>query len=514
VLISSSVKSIGNNNLKECPLLEEISVDPDNTVYDSRDNCNALIKTSTNELIAGCNTSFIPITVESIADKAFFKLNGLKTATLPPSVTSVGAQAFANCSALEHVSVEGTLSLLGASAFSCCYSLREVQLCEGLQYISLNCFEYCTSLTAISIPQSVNVIDSCAFLYCTRLKSVNLGENLRRIGGRAFMNCSSLATINSFIPVPQSVTCGRYVFDGVDKSKCMLFVPEGTRSLYQALSPWSDFFNIGENTYAPLVREGVVWEYVGFRQNEDNSYQYSLYTLEFNGSTTIDGKSYHSIYRTDYDEQGDAQEPYFVAFVREENKVVTAYNNTNEEDEYFYYTYWWWIPKTLYDFSKPMFLPDEAYIRFGDYGPYDYSSFHATTYSLIDVEVGDDVVNGFFIDHGNDYESFKTIQGIGVDCEFGDLLVPYRTYSTGFNPMAGLSAVYENGVLVYKGCKYDQAQQLKNPDAITTVDAAKQPQSVRYYNLAGVESTEPQPGLNLKVTTWSDGSRTTHKIIK
>ena len=50
--------------------------------------------------------------------------------------------------------------------------------------------------------------------------------------------------------------------------------------------------------------------------------------------------------------------------------------------------------------------------------------------------------------------------------------------------------------------------------AITTVDGTKQPQGVRYYNLAGVESAEPQPGVNLKVTTYSDGSRTTHKIIK
>jgi hypothetical protein len=28
--------------------------------------------------------------------------------------------------------------------------------------------------------------------------------------------------------------------------------------------------------------------------------------------------------------------------------------------------------------------------------------------------------------------------------------------------LAGLSAVYENGELVYKGCKYDQAQQMKH----------------------------------------------------
>lgn len=217
-----------------------------------------------------------------------------------------------------------------------------------------------------------------------------------------------------------------------------------------------------ENEYVPLVREGVVWEYVGFRQDDDENPIYTLYTLEFNGTTTIDGKLYHIIYRTDYDKQGNAQEPYFVTFVREENKVVRVYNTTNEEDEYFYFTYWFMMPKTLYDFSKPMFLPDEAYIPFGDEGPYDYNTNY-TTYSSIDVEVGESVRKGYFIDHGNDYESFKTIEGIGVDCDFGDLLIPYRTYYTGFNPMASLAAVYENGELVYKGCAWDKAQRLKNP---------------------------------------------------
>jgi hypothetical protein len=210
------------------------------------------------------------------------------------------------------------------------------------------------------------------------------------------------------------------------------------------------------------VREGVVWEYVGFRQNEENSHQHSLYTLEFNGTTTIDGKLYHNICRTDYDKQGNAQNPYFVAFVREENKIVSVYIDTYEQYEDFYYNYWWMVPKTLYDFSKPMFLPDEAYILFGDNGPHDYNTNYYPS-SLIEVEVGETTRKGYFIDHGNDEESFKTIEGIGVDCDFGDLLIPYRTYYTGFNPMASLAAVYENGELVYKGRAYEKAQRLKNP---------------------------------------------------
>ena len=37
---------------------------------------------------------------------------------------------------------------------------------------------------------------------------------------------------------------------------------------------------------------------------------------------------------------------------------------------------------------------------------------------------------------------------------------------------------------------------------------------MRYYNLAGIESSEPQQGVNIKVTTYSNGIRTSEKIIK
>ena len=80
--------------------------------------------------------------------------------------------------------------------------------------------------------------------------------------------------------------------------------------------------------------------------------------------------------------------------------------------------------------------------------------------------------------------------------------------------MSSLSAVYEEGELVYKGNAYDQAQEMKNPDAITIVEGDKQVAGVRYYNIAGIESSEPQQGMNIRVITYTDGSRRTEKIIR
>ena len=272
--------------------------------------------------------------------------------------------------------------------------------------------------------------------------------------------------------------------------------------------------------YVPIVREGVVWEYVGYNHAwpEPGWKLVQLYTLEFSGTTTIDGLVYHNIYRTYYDEQGNAKEPYLAAYVREEGKVVTAIPNESVSYD-INEMYWWDIPDVLYDFNNPMFLPNDSYyIEFAELN-YPISEFSpADTYQEFEIEIGQTLRKGYqIIDNeapDNPEYSFNVIEGIGVDCGFGDLLVPYRTYITSLNSMSGLSAVYENGELVYKGCKYDEAQELKQLNAITTVSGEKQAVSVRYYNLAGVESAEPQQGVNIKVTTYSDGTRSSEKVIK
>ena len=38
--------------------------------------------------------------------------------------------------------------------------------------------------------------------------------------------------------------------------------------------------------------------------------------------------------------------------------------------------------------------------------------------------------------------------------------------------------------------------------------------NVKYVNIAGMESTEPFDGVNIKVTTYNDGTTSTCKVIK
>ena len=95
--IPNTVTSIHVNDY-DChegyPLLNSLSVEEGNPVYDSRDNCNAVIETSSNRLILGCSNTVIPETVTEIGEKAFYFCNKLTNISIPASVTTIDDEAF------------------------------------------------------------------------------------------------------------------------------------------------------------------------------------------------------------------------------------------------------------------------------------------------------------------------------------------------------------------------------------------------------------------------------------
>ena len=101
--IPNSVTSIGYNAFFNCPELTSIVVESGNPIYDSRNNCNAIIETASNTLILGCKNTIIPNSVTAISYNAFFNCTGLTSIVIPNSVTSIGQSAFAWCSGLTDV---------------------------------------------------------------------------------------------------------------------------------------------------------------------------------------------------------------------------------------------------------------------------------------------------------------------------------------------------------------------------------------------------------------------------
>ncbi len=126
--IPASVTTIHERAIYNCALLGSITVDEKNSVYDSRDNCNAIIKTKTNELIVGCYNTVIPNGVKSIANYAFEEVGHLGDVIIPPSVTSIGDYAFKG-SFLTGVYLPPSITSIGKYAFARNSGIKEIVAC-------------------------------------------------------------------------------------------------------------------------------------------------------------------------------------------------------------------------------------------------------------------------------------------------------------------------------------------------------------------------------------------------
>ena len=89
VYIPANVSQIGVYAFADCFDLESIEVSQQNVIYDSRDNCNAIIKTADNVLISGCKNTVIPSSVIRIEECAFSYCESLTQLVIPVGVESI-----------------------------------------------------------------------------------------------------------------------------------------------------------------------------------------------------------------------------------------------------------------------------------------------------------------------------------------------------------------------------------------------------------------------------------------
>lgn len=104
--IPKNITEIGKDAFYSCNGVTRITVDSSNTVYDSRDNCNAIVTKKNNELIVGCENTVITDTIKGIASNAFTYCTGLTSIKLPSTVVNFGDSIFVNCTNLEKIYVK------------------------------------------------------------------------------------------------------------------------------------------------------------------------------------------------------------------------------------------------------------------------------------------------------------------------------------------------------------------------------------------------------------------------
>ena len=321
LFIPASVTSINGTAFRDCTGLESITVNEQNTIYDSRSQCNAIIETSTNTLITGCRTTVIPEGIVAIGRYAFyghyeiktldfpstleiigedsFDGTGFVTIDIPNSVTTIAFWAFTNCHSLESVRISSSVikinepfincvklksivvdegntvydsrnncnaiietatntlvtgcqttiipngvEIIGNSAFESCRDLESISLPASVTKIGSSAFDSCRKLSSIEMSPNITEINSYAFSYCEVLGSIEIPEKVTTIGESVFRNCNKLESIHSYIQKPFVIN--ENTFDDAIYQNSTLFVRTGTKTAYQNTEAWNHFANIEE----------------------------------------------------------------------------------------------------------------------------------------------------------------------------------------------------------------------------------------------------------------------------
>ena len=201
IIIPHSVVSIGRKVFDCCDALNSIIIEQNNSVYDSRNNCNAIIETASDNLLFGCKNTIIPDGIKTIEKEAFYSCTGLTSIIIPNTVINIGESAFQSCSNLTSITIGSSVTNIGNSAFWGCSSLSYTyyngniaQWCNidfyggyysNPIYLSKNLYVNNQLLTELIIPDTVDEIKSYTFFNCHSVTSITLPSNVIIIGDNA-----------------------------------------------------------------------------------------------------------------------------------------------------------------------------------------------------------------------------------------------------------------------------------------------------------------------------------------
>lgn len=218
--LPASVSYIGENIVADTYHLVSIKVDEKNNHYDSRENCNAIIHTASNKMIAVCKYTTFPASVTEIAVILRDNIN-LKQYIIPSSNEIIDCQAFAGCANLSEIYIPNSIVSIGYEAFSNCTKLKSIKVPDSVKEIGNMAFSNCDELTNIVIPSSVSFIGTGILKNCLRLSTIIVDKKNSIYDSRNNCNAIIETATNtliqgcSFTQIPDTITkIGEYAFSG------------------------------------------------------------------------------------------------------------------------------------------------------------------------------------------------------------------------------------------------------------------------------------------------------------
>ena len=254
ITIPKTVNKIGVALFSGATGMRHLNVSPDNPVYDSREGCNAIIETASNELVAACeNTSFIPKTVTTIGNSAFAGISSIETLTLPYSVTTLKNCAFGDCKKMSKVIIPNTVKEVSFSAFIDCDNLGSIVIEDGKEPLEMTLYNVKSSGSTnplreiyygretLSGPPIVEIEDWYKYNGSSELRTLTIGPLIKEV---KWNFSDSLQTVKSLIQDPTNVQVN---FHDIVYQNAKLIVPDGTKHLYQSAEGWKNFATIMED---------------------------------------------------------------------------------------------------------------------------------------------------------------------------------------------------------------------------------------------------------------------------
>ncbi len=249
VLLPDLVTSIGDYTFDGCKGLTSVTIP----------NSVTSIGASAFNGCTGLAAVIIPNSVTYLGDYAFDGCTGLTSVTISSSILSIGDHAFYKCTGLTSVTIPNSVTSIGQYAFYKCTGLTSVTFPNSITSIGTDAFNGCTGLTSVTIPNSVTYIGGWTFENCTGLTSVILPNSVTFIGTSAFSGCTGIISIYACKQTPINFYNNTGVFDYIDKAKCTLYVPIGSKSLYAAAYQWEEFTNTEESSTAGFMVNGITY---------------------------------------------------------------------------------------------------------------------------------------------------------------------------------------------------------------------------------------------------------------